>query len=104
MRVVDLLPAGVRIGARNHVHAHRAAAGHQITERVAIAQPCAALLQRKLRGIERNDTACAQAGRVGMDAAKVVEPELLVVVAGIVFNKRQLRPAHGPVVPALRFV
>ena len=60
----------------------------------------AALLQRNLRGIERNHAARAQAGRVGMNAAKVVEPELRIVVAGIVFNKRELRPAHGAVVPA----
>ncbi len=88
------------VGARNHVHAHGAAAGQQLTERIAIAQPCAALLQRNLSRIERDHAACAQAGRVGMDAAKVIEPELAVVVAGIVLDKRKLRPAHGPVVPA----
>ena len=76
MRVIDLLPAGVRVGSRHDVHAHRAAAGQQVTEGIAIAEPRAALLQRNLGGIERHHAACAQAGCVGMNAAKVVEPEL----------------------------
>ena len=100
VRIVDLLPAGVGVGSRDHVHAHRAAAGQQVAEAIAIAEPCAALLQRNLRGIERHHAACAQAGRIGMNAAEIIEPELSIVVAGIVFDERKLRPAHGPVVPA----
>ena len=30
-----------------------------------------------------------------MGAAKVVEPECRVVVAGVVFDERELSPAHG---------
>src|SRR3984957_14639855 len=80
MRVVHLLPASVSVSARNHVHSHGAAAGQQVAKGVAIAKPRAALLQGKLCGVERDHTAGTEAGGVGMDAAEVVEPELLVIV------------------------
>src|SRR5579863_1830493 len=100
VRVVDFLPAGMGVSTRNHIHIHRTTAGQQLAKGVAIAEPGAALLQWNLRGVERHYSACAQAGRVGMNAAEVIEPKLLVVIAGIVLDERKLRPAHGPVIPA----
>ena len=44
----------------------------------------------------------AKAGRVGVRAAEVVEPERGVEVAGIVFDQRELRPAHGAIDPTWR--
>ena len=40
-----------------------------------------------------------QTRRVGMYHFEIVEPERRIVIAGIVFHKRQLKPAHRPVIP-----
>ena len=88
VRVINPLPARVRIGPGDDVHAHCAAAGKQVAKGVAGAEPRAALLQRNLRRVKRHHTARAQAGRVGVNAVEVVEPELRIVVAGIVLDKR----------------
>ena len=76
MRVVHVLVGGVRIGARDDDHAELAASGHQFAERIAVAEPLAAVVQRNLRGIVRDAAAGAQAGRVGMRALEVIEPEI----------------------------
>ena len=88
MRVVDVLVGGVRIGARDHDHAELAAAGHQVAERIAVAQPLAAVVQRNLGRIVGDAAAGAQAGGVGVRALEIVEPEVEVVVA-----RDRLRPA-----------
>ena len=75
VRVVHVLVDRVRIGARDDDHVQLAAAGHQVAERVAVAQPLAAVVQRDLRRIVGDAAAGAQAGRVGMGAPEVVEPE-----------------------------
>ena len=59
VRVIDLLPACVRVRTRHDVHAQRAAPGKQVAKGVATAEPCAALLQRNLSGIERDHAASA---------------------------------------------
>ncbi len=100
MRVVDILVGRVRIGARHHDHAQLAAARHQLAEGVAVAQPRAAVMQRDLGGIVGHAAAGAQAGGIGMGAPEIIQPESEVVLAGVVFDQRQLRPAHGPVNPA----
>src|ERR1017187_5570081 len=99
--IADVLVCGMGIGARDHHHVQFAASGHQIAERVARAEPLAAIVQRNFRGIVRHRAAGAETGGVGMGAAKVVQPEVEVVGAGVVFHQRQLRPAHGAVEPLI---
>ncbi len=99
MRVVNVLMRGMRIGAGHHVHAQFPAALRHFAECVSISEIFAAIVKRNLRGIERHASARRETRGIGMDAAKVIEPELRVVMAGIVFDERQLHPAHGPPVP-----
>ena len=100
MRVVDVLMSGVWIGARDDVHPERATAGNELTERVAIAKEPAAMVERDFRRVVGHAPAGRQAGRVGVSALEVIEPELRVVLAGVVLDERQLCPSHRLVVPA----
>ena len=66
MRLPHLIARRVRVGARDDVHAHRAASRHERAERIAVAKPGAAMVQRHLRRIVGDDSAGAQCGGVGM--------------------------------------
>ena len=77
-----------------------AAACYQLAKRIAIAKELTAVMERDLGGIIRHAAAGRKAGRIGMRAAEVVEPECRIVVAWIVFHQGELGPAHGAVVPA----
>ena len=96
-----LVADGVRIGTRDDLHALRAAARDQRPERIAVAKPCAAMVQRNLGRVVGDDAAGAQRGSVGVKPAEVVEPELRIEAPGIVLDQRQLHPAHRPIEPAL---
>ena len=85
--VVDVFVAGVRVGSRNHVHAQLAAAVGDVAEGIHVSQPLAAVVQRDLGGIEGYTAACVQDCGIGVDPVEVVQPELHVVVAGIVLDK-----------------
>ena len=102
MRGAHVLSRRVRIRAREHVHAERAAARGERAERIALAQPLAAVVQRDRRGVVRDDAARAERGGVRVKAAEIIEPELRVEAAGIVFDQRELHPAHRPIEPAVR--
>jgi hypothetical protein len=91
--------AGVWIGARNHIHAQFSAAMGHVAESVHVSQPLAPVVQRDLRWIERHASAGIQDRGIGMDASKEIQPELHVVIAGIVFDEAQLSPPHRPVIP-----
>ena len=91
-----IVPGGVGIGADEHGHAELAAAGNEIAEAVAIAEPGAAMVEGNLGGVVGDAASAADAGALGAGALKVVEPEMGVVVDGIVFDQRELEPAHGP--------
>src|SRR3982074_367660 len=56
-------------------------------------------MQWDLSRVVRNTPACAQTRRVAMRLFEEVQPEVDVVLNGIVLNQRQLRPAHRPVEP-----
>ena len=99
MRVIDLLPACMRIGSRHNIHVHPAATVQQIAECIMVPEPRTALLQRNFGWVKRHYAARAQAGRIRMNAPEIVEPKRLIVVTGIVFYKSELRPSHGPAVP-----
>src|SRR6185312_6855599 len=100
MRVMDILVDAVRIGAADNIHAEVAAALYHVAERIAIAEPFASVVHWNFGGIERDAASSAQASAVNVRAAKVIEPEFRIVVAGVVFNKGDLSPTHGAVVPA----
>ena len=70
MRGPHVVAHGVRIGARDDVHAERAAAGDQRAERIARAQPGAAMVQRNLGGVVGDDAAGAERGGVGVEPRK----------------------------------
>ena len=87
MRVVNILMASVRVGAGNDIHAQFPAAMGYIAEGIHIPQPLAAVVQGNLRGVKSDATAGIQNCGVGMDPLEIVQPELHVVIAGIVFDK-----------------
>ena len=99
MRVVHVLMRGVRVGARDDDHVPAAASFEELTERIRIAHPGASVMQRDRSGIVRDDAAGAQAGGVRVNSREVLEPELRIVPAGIVFDERELRPSHRPIEP-----
>jgi hypothetical protein len=103
VRIVDVLVARVRVGARQHHHVQFAAARHQVAEGIGVLHPLAAIVQRDFGGVIGHAAAGAQTGGVGMGALEIVQPELQVVLAGIVFGQGQLRPAHGPLDTRERF-
>ena len=102
VRARGVVAGRVRIGAGDHLHPHGAAAADQLAERIAGAEPGAAVMEGDVGGVVGDDAAGAEAGRVGMDAAEVVEPEGEIDAAGIVLDQHQLRPAHRFVAPGGR--
>src|SRR5436305_14371809 len=99
MGIVDVLMNSMWIGTSNHVHTQAAATFDKIAEWVPIAHELAAVMHGNLGWVEGNATARAQASGIDVQTLEVVEPELELVVARIVFYKGYLRPPHGPVIP-----
>ena len=99
VRASEVVARRMRIGARDHRHVHRAAAAHQVAEGIAGAEPGAAVVQRDVGGVVGDDAAGAEAGRVGVHALEVVEPERQVEPAGIVLDQHELGPAHRALAP-----
>ena len=64
MRRLHVVVGGMRVGADEHDHAQLAAARDQFAEHVAVAQPCAAVMKRNLRGIVGHAAPAAQADAV----------------------------------------
>ncbi len=84
----------VRIGAGQDLHALGAAAADQVTERIAGAEPGAAVMEGDVGGVVGDDAAGAETHRVGVDAREVVEPEAEIDLPGVVLDQHQLGPAH----------
>ena len=99
VRLLHVVVRRVRIGARDDDHAELATAGHEIAERIAVAEPLAAMMERHRGRVVRDASAGAQAHGVGLRAAEVVEPERRVELPRIVLDERELRPAHRTVDP-----
>src|ERR1700689_4123345 len=57
------------------------------------------IVQGNLRRIERNDTPGTETCSIRMDTLEVIQPELEIVVSGIILHEGQLRPAHRAVIP-----
>ncbi len=87
MRVVNILMACVCVGAGNDIHAQLAAAVRYIAKGIHIPQPLAAVVQGNLGGVEGDAPARIQNCGISMDSMEIVQPELHVVIAGIVFDE-----------------
>ena len=94
VRRLHVVVGGVRVGAGDDDHAEPPAAGDELAEHVAVAQPRAAVVERNLRRVVGHAAAGAQAGRVGVGAPEVVEPEADVELRRVVLDQGELRPAH----------
>ena len=70
MRILDIVVSRMRVRARDHDHAELAAARDEFAERIAIAEPRAAMMKRNLGRIIGDATAGAQADGVGLGALK----------------------------------
>ena len=90
----------MRIRASHDAHAESAASDHELAEWIGLPEPRAAMVQRHLGRIIRDDSASAERGSIGVEAADVVDPELQVESARVVLDERQLHPAHRPIEPA----
>ena len=75
MRLAHVVAHGVRIGARDDVHADVAAARDQVAERVGRAEPSTAVVERHVGRVVGDDAAGAERRGVGMQPTEVVEPE-----------------------------
>src|ERR1035438_7011546 len=102
MRIVDVLVTSMRIGSRNHIHAKLPASRNDVAESVHGPEPSASIVERDFSWIESDNAPRTQAGRIGMDALEVVEPEREAVIAGLVFDECQLGPTHRAVIPSGR--
>src|SRR5580698_2812919 len=103
MRMVYILVARMRIGARNHVHAKLAAARSNFSKGIPVSKPLAPVMKRHLSRIEGYASARVQNRGLRVNPFEVVEPESQVVISWIILDKAQLRPAHWPVIPASIF-
>ena len=97
--IVDILMRRVRIGAGYYDHVECAAAGDELAEGIRVAHPGAAIVQADLGGVIGHAAAGAQAGRIGVDAFEIIEPELRIVSRGIILYQRELCPAHRAIEP-----
>ena len=102
MRLPHLVSHRVRIGSRDDVHPELAASRDERPERIALTEPGAAVVERHVGRVVRDDAAGAERCGVGVKTTEVVEPELRIEAAGIVFDKRQLHPTHRSIEPACR--
>ena len=99
--LVNIVVARMGVGTRDDDHAARTAASGQIAESIHVAKPLAAIVERHLGGIVRDGTTGVEGDRLDAAALEVGEPEVGVVVAGVVFGETDLRPAHGFRVPGV---
>ena len=97
--VVHILMACVWVSACNDIHAQLPAAVRYVAEGIHISQPLAAVVQGNLGRVKGHASARIQNRGIRMDSLEIVKPELHVVIAGVVFDKTQLGPTHGAVVP-----
>jgi len=95
MRGLQIVIGGVRIGSHEHRHALFATAGDEFAKHVAVAKPCAAVMKGNRGRIIRDTATAAQTDPLGACALEGFEPEGKIEVGRVVFNKRELKPAHG---------
>ena len=89
----------VRIGAGYDIHSKFAATCYQLSETISVTKEFAPVVEGHFGWVIGYATARRKAGRIGMSAFEVIEPELMVVLSWIIFDERQLCPTHRPVVP-----
>jgi hypothetical protein len=99
---LHLVADGMWIRPRQDVHAQVPTSRYQRSEGIGTAQPGAAMVKRHLRRVVSDNAAGAERGGVGVKAAEVIDPELRIETARIVFNQRQLHPTHRTIEPTLQ--
>ena len=104
MRAKCFLSASVRICTGYYVHAQIATTSGELTKGIAIPKVLAAVVQRDFGWVEGYATTSTQAGSIGMNLFEIGQPHGQIVVAGVVFSKCNLGPAHGLIEPACRLV
>jgi hypothetical protein len=85
--VEHLLPGGMGIGAEDYRHIHFPATLNEIPQGIGCSEPIAAVMEGNVSGIKSNDAAGTEQCTVRMYALEIVEPELRIIVTGIVFNE-----------------
>ena len=99
MRVMDVVVSRMRVRAGEDDHAELATTGDQIAERILVAEPLTAMVERHLGRVIRDAAAGAQTNRVRACALEIVEPELRIELAGVILDECELRPTHRSVCP-----
>ena len=85
--IVNVLVAGMRIRARDHVHAELLGTFQHVPEGIHVAQPLAAIVQRNLRWIKSHASARVKSHGIRMDALESNPARTRIVIAGIVLHK-----------------
>src|SRR3954469_23165997 len=90
----------MRIDPADDRHPEPTATPHHLPEAVVSSQIGAAMMKRDIRRIKRDGAASAQTGALRANLLEVAQPELRIVVAGIIFSECNLDPAMGATRPA----
>src|SRR5947208_9696651 len=98
----NIVVSSMGIGPSDKDHAELSATFHQLAKRIGIPKPLATVVKGNFRGIKSDAAAAAEANGIRAGAFKIIEPELEIELTGIIFDKSQLRPAHGFVDPRWR--
>ena len=99
---MHVVVGSMRIGARNYNHSKFARAGDEFTERIGLAEPLATMVERNFSGIVSNAATGTETDSVRPCFLEIIEPEMRIKLTWIVFNQRELGPAHGAVEPFRR--
>src|SRR5262249_44459352 len=99
VRLASVLVGGVRIGAGNYDQAQFAAADHQISKGIGVMHPGTAMMVRNLGRVVSDASTGTEAARVTVSALRIIQPELQIVLAGIVLHQGELPPAHRFIAP-----
>ena len=100
MRVKGILANRMGIAASHHHHPQRATAPHQLAKGITITQPRAAIMIGNLGWVIGGVATGAETSGISFDPLKIIKPKVEIIVARIIFNQGELRPAHRAVEPS----
>ena len=92
----------VRICPGHHIHTQASAAFYEVTKGIAVAEKSTPVMKWDFCWVKGHIAPTGQTCRVGVRPSEIIQPEVLVIVAGIVFSEYELRPAHRPIEPVWR--
>src|SRR3981081_90164 len=85
--------------SRDDNHAELSAPLDQSPKWIGIAQPLTPGVEGNARGIISDTSAGAQANGIRLGAFEIIEPELKIELAWVIFHERELCPPHWFVNP-----